>query len=337
MHNEYRAGNKSICFEPLATNTTCCYCFLSRDDEPFFGFSNEYKYWKCAAARENSLLPMNATRVDTKDKRVAWITGKFGHNGRFEEDVTKYCRLVKEMNLFDPKNVFCYWDTPDYALQDPRFTRHLRYRSYPNDVSAKGGGFWFHKSVLLRHHLDMYNDGDFVLYTDVDRIDFFQLGSFQAVLKTMVNREDDLAIDFIGNTVDSWYAKGDLVAAFNVTKYTRESPQAIANVFLIRNSPTMRRLMDAWVECMADWHMVTDEPSVLPNAPGYYDHRHDQAVFSLLFKSVMTVQAVVGPPARPYLGISQIATYKFNDEADPTCPFASFYAAHFLASGNISV
>jgi hypothetical protein len=100
--------------------------------------------------------------------------------------------------LFDPQEVFCYWDTPDYALQDPRFAQHLLYQNDPADVSTKGGGFWFHESVLFCATL--WTCTRCFVYTDVDRID---LGSFRAMLETMQNRNDDLAVDIIGNTVDS--------------------------------------------------------------------------------------------------------------------------------------
>jgi hypothetical protein len=332
FHNSLELGN-NVCFGPLPTNTTCCYCFFSRDYEPF-GFIGTCKYWTCAAARENSLWPVNSTLPDSKGARVAWITGKFGHNNRFQTEVMKSCQQVQEMNLFDPRDVFCYWETPDYVLQDQRFHRHLKYLTDPKDVSAKGGGFWFHKSVLLRHHLDAYQDGDIFVYTDSDLMDFFQLGTFHASVETMATRGDDLCLNVGGNAIEGKYAKGDLLAAFNASKFMRMSPQSLGGTIVIRTSPTMKRFMDAWVECMADWHMVSDEPSVLPNEPAYIDHRHDQAVMSLLVKRFMTIQAVVGPPARPYQPISQIMTYKFKDGADPLCPFAAYYAERGNATGN---
>jgi hypothetical protein len=329
-------GNYNNCSGPLATNTTCCYCFISRDYEDF-GHLVNYKYWTCAVARNNSLLPFNSTSIDTKGGRVAWITGRFGHKDKFREGVNNYCQQVRELNFFEPQDIYCYWDSPDYVLQNSRFSRHLRFRTDPTDVSAKGGGFWFHKSVLLRHNLDVYKDGDFLVYTDIDRFDFFQLGTFHAVLEVIARRGDDLAIDVIGNSIEISDTKEDMLAAFYASKSMRESPQVIANVIVVRNSPNMKLFVDAWVDCMADWHMVSDEPSVLPNGPRYSDHRHDQSALSLLIKSFMTKQVVVGPPARPYAFLCEILTYKFKNETNPSCPFPAFYADRFKASSNYSI
>ncbi len=329
----FHSTPNNVCFGPLPTNTTCCYCFFSRDYEPLT-LVGACKYWTCAVARENSLLPVNSTRPDSKGARVAWITGKFGHNNRFKSEVSKSCQKVKAMNLMDPRDVFCYWESPDYVLEDPRFHQHLKYRTDPKDVSAKGGGFWFHKPLLLRHHLNTYKDGDILVYTDPDLMDFFDLGTFHAIVETMAKRGDDLCLNLVGNAPEGMHAKGDLLAAFNASKDMRESPQPLGGSVVIRHSPTMRRFLDAWVECMADWHMVSDEPSVLPNEPVYVDHRHDQAVLSLLVKSYMTVQVVVGPPARPYHHVAQIVTYKFKVEADPLCPFATYYAERGNATSN---
>lgn len=271
-------------------------------------------------ARGNSLMSLNSTNIESGERRVAWITGKLGHEGRFRIDVDSYCDKVKSLRLFRSTDAHCYWDSPDFVLQNKKFQRHLRYRIDPNDTSAKGAGFWFHKSVLLRHHLDGYDDGAFLVYTDIDRIDFFELGTFSATVDTMANRNDDLGIDVMGNFVENAFTKEDVLAAFNATRTMRESPQISASAFVIRNSPKMRRFIDAWIDCVSNWHMLTDEAGILPNAPVYKEHRHDQSILGLLIKSFMTKSGVVGPPARPFGYFSDVATFQFLGTA-PTCPF----------------
>ena len=176
----------------------------------------------------------------------------------------------------------------------------------------------------MRHHLNQYSDGDFLVYTDWDRIDFFELGTLHAVVETLAKRGDNLCIEVIGNAAEFLFTKEDVLFAFNATKTMRDSPQVLANALVIRNSPKMKLFIDSWVDFVADWHMLTDEPSVLPNEPRYIDHRHDQSIVSLLIKSFMTKEAVVGPPARAYHKFSELLTYKFKEGADPTCPFSRF-------------
>jgi hypothetical protein len=54
----------------------------------------------------------------------------------------------------------------------PTFKIRAHQWNDPQDLSAKGGGFWFHKPVLLRHHLDLYSEGELLALADVDRMDF---------------------------------------------------------------------------------------------------------------------------------------------------------------------
>ena len=37
-----------------------------------------------------------------------------------------------------------------------------------------------------------------------------------------------------------------------------------------------------WLHYAQQKHLIDDSPSVLPNAPGFEEHRHDQAIYSLL-------------------------------------------------------
>merc|ERR1712066_867460 len=39
------------------------------------------------------------------------------------------------------------------------------------------------------------------------------------------------------------------------------------------------------VDLAADFHLISDEPSVFPNYPGWQDNRHDQSLFSMLVKA----------------------------------------------------
>jgi hypothetical protein len=171
--------------------------------------------------------------------------------------------------------------------------------------------------------MDTSKDGDFIVYTDVDRIDFFELGTFNAVVETVARRGDDLSIDVMGTFLENAFTKEDLLTAFNASKTMRESAQVSASWIVLRNSPKMKRFIDAWIECVADWHMVSDEPSVLPNAPGFKEHRHDQSILGLLIKSFMINEGIVGPPARPFGYYSDVASYRLKDTVDPTCPFSS--------------
>jgi hypothetical protein len=45
-----------------------------------------------------------------------------------------------------------------------------------------------------------------------------------------------------------------------------------------------RDLVNKWYEIACDYHIIDDSPSIVPNMECFRDHRHDQAIFSLLTK-----------------------------------------------------
>jgi hypothetical protein len=275
-----------------------------------------------------------------KGKRIAWITGQFQEQA--QEQVTKMCQQVQAMKLFHLPDVYCVWKAPSNVTHHKQFRRHFQHSE---------GAQWIHRALLLRQTMDLYNEGDYLVYTDADRIDFFELGSFHGVLETMLTNElDDLSIDLEGNSNEIGYTKEDVLAAFDANTTMRESPQVRVQVVVIRNSPPMKRFMDAWVECVADWHMVSDEASVLSNSERFAGHRHDQSILSLLIKTFMTTQHVVGPPARPFSFLCQYVTYKLKEQyykggGDVSlttfpplmCPFKKFYASRFVAHHNMTM
>jgi hypothetical protein len=156
----FPSSNNTLCLGTLPTNTTSCFCYVSRHVDPP-ATVDTYKYWSCVVARPHSLLlPFYSTdrtnmsttttfTAYTNGRSVAWITGRFGHADHFEQQLKRVCQRVRDLNVFAPQDIYCYWQSPDYVLQQhAKFHRHLQYRNDPNDLSTKGGGFWFHKSLI---------------------------------------------------------------------------------------------------------------------------------------------------------------------------------------------
>ena len=272
------------------------------------------------------------------------MAAKFAFNNTFKAEVNGYCEQLQRFGFLqkDGHELFCYGEPPDFVLRNQKFSRHMRFLSDPNDVSARGGGYWFFKALLLQHHMDQSNDGDVVIWTDVDRIDFVQHNkSFHTILKALEERGDDMCIETmpISWAREVWWTKEDILAAFNASDVAktneseslRASSQQNANALVLRMSPRMKMFIDAWVECNSDWHMISDEQSILPNSQVFIfnENRHDQSILSMLIKRFMTRQDVIGPPARPfYADGSGYHTYKLLDSVDPSCPFAAFYELH---------
>jgi hypothetical protein len=217
-------------------------------------------YWFCVKPG-GAVLDATDVKINmTRGTAIAVVTGKFAHGDAFQGDVENFCNVIKATSLVLPENVFCVYHTPDFILQDVRFARHLRYHQKPGDVSARGGGYWIHKALLLRHYMDQYKDNDIILWVDADRRDFFWPGTFKAVLEAMDKRQADFVVETM-DFLEYRYTKEDVLIAFNATTAMRTSGQVNANALIMRNSPKMRQYMDVFNACASDWHMISDEAS----------------------------------------------------------------------------
>jgi hypothetical protein len=85
--------------------------------------------------------------------------------------------------------------------------------------------------------------------------------------------------------MDKHMTKMDLVmhlGMLNHPEYMTEQVQA--TTFLIEKCDETVALVQEWYETCCHYHLINDAPSVFPNRDDYDEHRHEQAVLSLLLK-----------------------------------------------------
>ena len=217
---------------------------------------------------------------------INYVTAKFGIDAAFKESVMKHAAAVDEAKVFN--KTYAYYELPDFALHDPRFERHIKFLEKKNDASKRGGGYWFWKPLIVGKLLDGMGDGEVLVYGDNDRDDF--VPTIRRVVEVMVDNKLDFGITHrpqSGDRAVVW-SKGDMLEEFypNVPYEQLDIAKHIhANLFIVRNSKQVRNLFAAWVRCVSNWQLVSDEPSRRPNHPAFKENRHDQALLSLLLQS----------------------------------------------------
>ena len=82
------------------------------------------------------------------------------------------------------------------------------------------------------------------------------------------------------------YTKGDLFQHLNYLKEEEiNSLQLMATVIILINTPQVRNLIQKWNDiCENNYHLIDDSPSIHLQNPDFWNHRHDQSVFSILRK-----------------------------------------------------
>jgi hypothetical protein len=172
--------------------------------------------------------------------------------------------------------------------------------------------------------MDIYSENDYLIWVDLDSINFMEPLRLHKLMDTMQRRIADVAYAMLPYNETHW-TKEDMLVAFNATEVIRSSFQINGAFHVVRISDKMRRYYDAMIDCNSDFHMISDEPSILPNRDVFVENRHDQSIQSLFYKTYLSNQSLVGPPAQPSVRGSHLYTFNLDERIDVSCPFKEFY------------
>lgn len=96
-------------------------------------------------------------------------------------------------------------------------------------------------------------------------------------------RGDEANVSFQTVHKDRDWCKMDLICRLGA-ECLSESGQLIATAFIVRKCQKMVDLIERWYLLAQDYHLLDDSRSIMDNAPGFVEHRHDQSIFSILRK-----------------------------------------------------
>lgn len=176
---------------------------------------------------------------------------------------------------------------------------------------TRGFGYWCWKPQIIYQVLEGMNDGDVLQYTDagchlnpngIVRLgEYFELAqkSKKGILAFQLrDPSPPLAKPSFGalNLPDCQWIKGDLLDYFGVRdREDITATQTIgAGIIFIRKCRESMALLEKWRTVIeADFSLIDDTPSKSKNMADFKEHRHDQAIFSIICKleSIETISA----------------------------------------------
>lgn len=184
------------------------------------------------------------------------------------------------------------------------FAKHLRF-------GTRGYGYWCWKPQIILQVMQNMSDGDLLQYTDAgchlnlngrDRLlEYFSMASasYKGVIAFSA-KEPEFPLVYDGRKLfdypDRKWIKGDLLDFFGVRGIADvlETPTIGAGIIFFRKCDESMRLLKEWIDVFTrDFSLIDDSPSRTPNLDGFIEHRHDQAIFSVLCKlnNVQTISA----------------------------------------------
>ncbi|MBD8891509.1 hypothetical protein [Roseibium litorale] len=182
---------------------------------------------------------------------------------------------------------------------DPAFRLRFADKLTPN---VRGFGYWIWKPQAVLQELLRLQDGDLLVYADagchlnpggVARLkEYLEIAAsapsgILAFQLRAPDRPDLTGTDRTPELTDSQWIKGDLVDHFGVRDQAAilETPTIVATTFVMRKCPQTLDFLRKWIAVFeADFSLIDDTPSKSENLEGFIEHRHDQAIFSILCK-----------------------------------------------------
>jgi len=223
-------------------------------------------------------------RPHEQPSRVVHLTAKFGYKeDMYKGAVDNHVAKVMDSGVFTEEEIVSYSSFPSFIIDDPTWEEHLQFLYDPNHESSLGAGFWFWKPVIIHHQLEMMNDGDFLIYSDIDREDFVSWTPL--LLETMVERHSDLALEQMSRRENEW-TKGDIYDRLcpEILPYYDPNTQYTANFLAIRKNAETMALVSDWMEAAKNYHLISDERSTTLKYQKFRNNSHDQSLLSTLIR-----------------------------------------------------
>lgn len=213
---------------------------------------------------------------------------------RLRRSADRIKRQALRIDIFDSINVFDETDLPEWFISG---------REDLLRPSVRGFGYWSWKPVIIKSLLDNIPEGDCVLYADAGchinvrgkrrLLEYLRLikNSKSGVVAFQANppNSSNSSLEYDGRPLFNQYnyewVKGDVFEYFGVRdiKAFTHSQAIGAGIVLIRKCQSSLTLISEWQDLACRRiELFDDSPSLSPNLDGFIEHRHDQAVFTLL-------------------------------------------------------
>lgn len=146
----------------------------------------------------------------------------------------------------------------------------------------KGGGYWLWKPYFIYKTLNILDEGDYLFYSDSGA---FFLKSVDKLITELDKYNQDI-MGFELPLIESQWTKRELFTNMNCDIDSfRMSNQILASFILIKKTEVSMRFCKEYLNYASNALNVTDQyNSNVKQFNDFIDHRHDQSIFSLLYK-----------------------------------------------------
>ncbi len=149
--------------------------------------------------------------------------------------------------------------------------------------NKRGYGYWIWKPQVIKQILSKIPENSVIVYADAGcTLDRNKRRELQEYIYSF-DQKGVIAFEWFGDT-ESKLTKMDCI--HTIFKEGEKTRPFIATAVMFKKTKFSVDFVDEWLKyCESDnYHLLDDSPSVLKNTEDFYEHRHDQSIFSLLCK-----------------------------------------------------
>ena len=204
----------------------------------------------------------------------------FASHGNYIDAGKRLLKQANDINLFTKTILY----TPENLKEDTEFWN--KHSAFIN-MNKRGYGYWLWKSYIIKKTMENMNEGDILLYLDcgceIDNRKKNKLIEYIDIVKK--NNIKMIDSPTSSTCLEKYWCKMDLIETLEMNdEMYLNTPQRQAGALLILICNETQALVNEWYNIGCNYHNIDDSPSILPNLPGFKEHRHDQSIFSLLSK-----------------------------------------------------
>ncbi|MHD0315080.1 hypothetical protein [Fusobacterium varium] len=182
------------------------------------------------------------------------------------------------------------------------------YEKNKNILSQKrGGGYWLWKPYFIVKTLEKMKEGDYLFYSDAGAF-------FRKNVDLLINELKSVNQDIMGfqlPLIELQWTKTELFKNMNcMDEFYKESNQMLASYILIKKTEFSLAFFEEFLEFACNEINITDKNEInIFQDENFIEHRHDQSIFSLLYKKYKLVPfkdpTQFGKHFDAYSGLSQ--------------------------------
>jgi hypothetical protein len=215
-------------------------------------------------------------------------------DSRMQRSLDRLARQAKSLNIFN--DIYMFIEN-DLSVD---FREHFKEKLI---LGSRGYGYWSWKPEVMLMALDRIQDGDCLLYIDAGchlnnrgkqrLLEYFKILEQEEIgivaFKAIQPTEDNSSLVYDGRKLfdqpNYRWIKGDLFDYFGM----KDNPSVVndqaigAGVIFVRKCDRAIRIIREWQQIIWNhFNLLDDTPSVSANLAGFIEHRHDQAIWTLL-------------------------------------------------------